>query len=802
MSFKYESIDKRFLSEYRNGINFTVNPTTDFTTRLKGNPGDRVKYIESILVEVTFNPLEAVTISYENTTDVTNGKIESLGTDFRAEGFFEGATVDVFKGSDLIGEETINVITGPGNNTLRLTKANLDGGLSETTHDNVRIRLKDSPEYVEYKYNTIKNNIEEPTLENYKSAFDGNLQSYYAFTTATVQVDMIQPSSFKSWDLTESIKITRQNPVDTYRHQYDIEHVFIIPFYRDGQETNIDTLVPPDELADDYTYQYVNGYFLGGTDSDTVSQFEQLPLAGDVGYFEESFNGLESIFDIDSVVISNPSSTDTLEVTEVNSFTFNILADSASFAAGQRVVVGFSRLPDVSEYENKPETFATVWTYESLLQDEGAGAVSGSIIKNLVVTLNSATDIDVDFDIDLPLDTQGRISDGDQFIIWITVGDQSTTIPLENQVNLLYTNFANKNNDIDGLIYDYEPLFYNSFNSFAGSKTSTDWKGWDGDIVGYTADFKLLQFNDGTYSEITSIRSRIIAVSGSDEFEIFSKPLPIITGDILEASGYKYQVFDLSVNEGLNLPITEDLQNTIVQSVPSFPAAYQPVQIRTSLPRISWRDWIENLAVPMEFYDNTKPNNNRNQKTSNYSGSGLWEVFHELTIEVDKVTPAPEVQGQFQLADTRQSTTYKLRSDQFSILDFDVDGLGDPWSAVTELFDVAGDPTDTISSDEPTVIKITFTHASGVLSAQDLAGYIWIEKENTTALPWALHTHRDWTNDNNPLTGSQEVSSTNFAFVEVTSALNEVVFYCKTNPDNIESGFTYNVYGRPEKQTP
>jgi len=241
-----------------------------------------------------------------------------------------------------------------------------------------------------------------------------------------------------------------------------------------------------------------------------------------------------------------------------------------------------------------------------------------------------------------------------------------------------------------------------------------------------------------------------------------------------------------------------------VQSVPTFPAAFQNVQIGTSIPRIPWRDWVANLETPSEFFDATELNDGLNEKTSQYSGVLGWDVYHQFLIQVRHVKVTRIVNLAFPQGiniETESTTDYALRSDAFDIDDFDVDATATPWVGDVKAFDLFGDLTDNIFKDISVQIEIDFTHTLGILSPQDLWGEIFIEKVNGSDSPYQLHTHRDWTHESSPIVPSDTLLTGNDQFVELISTMNLVQLRCKTNQLNLVESVNYAIVGRLGKQT-
>jgi hypothetical protein len=197
---------------------------------------------------------------------------------------------------------------------------------------------------------------------------------------------------------------------------------------------------------------------------------------------------------------------------------------------------------------------------------------------------------------------------------------------------------------------------------------------------------------------------------------------------------------------------------------------------------VPWRDWIENLNVPVSLYDATKPQNNRNNKTSNYSALSTYSIYGLLELSIsNNVEPV--------------NTIYELYSDSSTIIDFDSAGwVG--FSGDAKLYDEDGVEVSELEDGRDLIIKIECTHGSGLLSLQSLGAFVWMEINGATASPSYLSSSFDYTSDENRLQPSDELGTGNTQYVEILSETNKVTLICKTNSDNLVAGLDYYIRGR------
>lgn len=803
MAFKFTSEPQEFYTAYRNGVNFDQN-MSEFTYRLRGNVGDLVQVRQTVTVEVAINESQSLSFDYDSST----GKLTSEGIDFRKEGLTIGTTVQVIQGRGS-GEATVENITGRGFNTLFLTTTNL-AFLTTGNHSDIYIRLKDAPTYVRYEYGVIPDDIRTESDNLFNSPIDGNAQAYYKSDLIAPSVelfDMIRFGPFQSWDLTTSIQVAYLGTTDDYYHEYQIIHTFKICGYIDGEQDNVINEVPPAYLAKTKTLKYANKIALGYS-SDVIGSIVDLGVTGDVGYYGENYNGKRNIYTIDTISINGVENGTLGDPSEENAIELKITNSGTAFTTDQKIIVTVFKMSVTTEYTNKKsETADEVFISEQLVQEAGVGAVDGTIIKNLLVTYNANNDLDVEFDVEFSVAQQENIKDGDLYTVVFSTGDNTKGPDDEDNVSLSHTFEFDFLKQERGLIYAVEFNYYDSW----GVNGYTNRSLWNGDFTRYEIPFRLAQTSETEFNQITKLESRVVIINDSDEddyYILWQKDLPlspVAPFNSLISGGYIYQIANGFSNDTTDLPTDEPVNVNEVISLPSFPAGYQEFEINGTIPRIPWREWIEELDLPAVFFDAGEENNNLNQRASNYSGINGYSVYHEVfaVVEHTKLVSVSSLGGVVKLKPQTTSTEYHLRSDAFEVIDFDLDG--NPSISVSgEVFilDAVGTETDIISATAPRLIKVDITHDLGTLNINDLWAEIWIERTGATGeVAGQLHSDKNWANSTNPLTGSQEVGPSNLDYVEIVSELGKVYLYCLTNPENIISGTSYNVYYRLGKKT-
>jgi hypothetical protein len=110
-----------------------------------------------------------------------------------------------------------------------------------------------------------------------------------------------------------------------------------------------------------------------------------------------------------------------------------------------------------------------------------------------------------------------------------------------------------------------------------------------------------------------------------------------------------------------------------------------------------WEDWIALPGADAIFYDNTKPNNNLNTKSSNYSlkeGYAIHAIF------------------EFGMSKDGSVTQYEFRTPAYDIRDYDLDAFSPAeWSADIKLFAPnTTDITPKFLTDDFTTMEVTWSN--------------------------------------------------------------------------------------------
>jgi hypothetical protein len=787
---KFNVISKKFYNQFRNGDNFNLN-LTEFTDRLQGNVGERVKLVEEIEIATIVNEDEAIDIEFIQNASGSFALLRSNLLDFVQEGLYNGATLRIeFNGTNATA--TCEGVTNTGNIDLKIDSTGrtnlLAAGLTDgEIRDDIVIKVTNAPTYLTYKYGLIDN---EANTNNYANPLDGAEQAYYRDSIGGLAVSMFWLGREIGSNFGEA-SIQFNSTADLYKHKFTVTHEFIIPYYTENEFNNITQVKNPDYLRGTKSIKYCNGFFFGGSTSVTVAQFEDNGSIGNVGYFNENFNGLPNNYTTEDFTVTNSLRTGKIEATVTNTVTFSI-SDTSGFSGGEEIILYHTKLPSSLEYSRQTDSFGDVWLNDQVRITEGAAPVGSTIISNGTSTINAFGGLDISFDLQFAPNQVEQITEGDNYAIYYTVATRNPSDPNTNdRTNVLgdVTDYT-KDPSQSGLITNWQPYIFNHWNFDAGTKKFTDFLGWDGDLMGMDWTFDL-DISDG--STVASMKLKVVVDNGTDtNYTLREYTIPIGAPQTTTVGGNQYQLLNIDVSNQFNQPNTEELNRIIVEADDSFTGTTQTFTGSIGF-RIPWQDWIKNSLIPSFLTDFQQPSDGRHRKTSYYDDNSVLFGFDVKVMLEVTVQGQPVQSGNTQIT---AITTYELLSDSCNILDFD-DAGGTGFTGSVKIYDVNGDITDTLSSNQKNRIEIEFDHSLGVIAKNDIWGRIWIEPENSFSQPSELSTDKDWTpNFSGVLVPSDTLLTGNVDYVEVVSVSDKVTLICETNPLQIVNGINYNIYGR------
>lgn len=718
----------KYLSQWRNGDDFSLFPFV-FTGSLKGGIMEKIKVVFQVEYFNTFFTDNAVDFF---ALDADSFRIRLLsGETFENEGFYASQAIQ-FKwigtvnatltgNIDFISDTEIVVVNSSTDPTT------INGG--QDTINGFQMQNITDMESMKYKYGIIENQ----EAENYLSKLTNTEQSWliesidfvtHAFSEGVARgpeqgwLTGASRAKFVEYrdDYTDAILPPKTASIQVF----EIEQEFIIlPFFQNGELTNIRDLVAPELFLGNNSVKHIVEYELreeiNFQDSSQVARFGS-NLTGSVGWFNESFNGNPNTFGIENLAYEDDATA--LPLTGINGdgrtkITFRITSADGDFASDNPFVVYHSILPSINIYRDTLDDFVDTWVFENVRSEPGDNK-SGTALQNVTATFVDANNIDVECFIEYNASQKNRIANGENYLLALTVGRKSAITVNDSKTVTLKVdlNTVSRDSDIPGLLaYDRMDIYPHSQDF--DLLTSAGFQGGilfneDGLMLDYELTLDLSKF-----AVLEDLKIGILAFNTVTEEAFIIQENTVDLSSITIVSGV--QRINLQSLRGFNLPVGSQFDFVNLADTVGTPTTQQ---YRGQLGfKMSWQEWNVLLTADTIFYDDTEPNNNLNQKTSNYSGSNNYEIRVFIDARV--------LQG-------ANATIYRHMSQDIEIPDYGIEPTGNVnWDSVTiETFDLANNNLNLLlQSGVPTKIKATYVPTSPLTpDPLDFIGIIRLEQ--------------------------------------------------------------------------
>jgi len=755
----------KVFDQVRNGLDFSLNPLI-FNT---GTNGNTQKVMKS-----TFD----VSISWSSEAD-ENNEFEIVGNtltnqigSFIDAGFAIGDVIDIQDpdGTPIASDRNITFVS--------FDKIVFDGTDATTASSQTMVvKGKNAIQDFLFKFQ-FPASAESPT---YLSRLTGRKLEWQA-EGVTVSggfedgswSDIKNGAEFGEW------KIRHNGFSDTYTQSVSIEHIFIVePFWLDGQLSNLQNIIEP---------SYLNGYsqlsynFRLDTKTDITNPNDskgttQETTPSFIGWFNEvNKTGTPNGFSIDGIVyIDNSVATATTGIIKdsITDVTINV-RNNGLFASGTHdLLVKVSKLPSEDEYSDTTEKYTETHILASERATLSGGVVVGSdFIKNLDVTANATSPndvIDIDFQIDYSALQQAKINEGDNFLISVEIG-------VPDSVHLIagVGTYIVDTNDPDLFSVD-EFKLYNLVSDPLGD--------------GFTELKTKIQDNIRTAFDFTLNLNKDALLKG---FDVGLYARNSTTGDFFtldnvinnfETVTQSNGVQQINVNtvRGFKLKSGDDFNKVIVSTGTEI-AGIQRYSCEFGL-KVTWQDYIFNSQADTIFFDNTKPNNNLNFKSSNYSGLNDYEIVVGILATVSNGV---------------NDTEFQVWSPAIQVQDYDSDVDSPITFSSTDFQTYKLDLTEitpNYSSNENTIVKLTFNPDTPINPSDDINAQveIWEFENGLVNNIFQINSVNEPLASGNvlqPLSGETKLKITNLS--------TSVECECQVDNDlmKTESGFVYSISGR------
>lgn len=793
-------LDTKYYTEYKNDVGFVSN-LGDFAFNLQGTVGENIKVIRQIQIRWRF---EATTGNPVSVTPLGGGL--SLMTTTQGVNF---ASQNLAVGDNMVIEWTDN--SGPGNSedfliqsltgnqliALQTAGPLPDSSLNGFSGASVNLWGREPQTALQYKFGLLDNN----ESFNVLSKVSNNSQAYYGtnigFDTGggvrdTNFVTLQRLGIYEDWR-TGSVRARFVSAPDFKTQIFEIEHNFtIVPFYLDGELPNLQNIVIPPLLNGLSSLKYVfdSEFRTVLSNPNTAKGYQYEESLGSVAWFNESFNGFNVDYQVNSVTYTEQAtgaSASGILIGAKTRITIQFEKLSGNFVIGDKVGVYVSYLPDQTEYTNTTlSNLKANFIYDNAFElAGGSGAVGQDFITNMGVFAPVGNQMSCFVDVEYSPTQKAFLSQKfsqqpTYFLLGLQLGDNTLSNSASDRCILLAdTALYDQSPDIEDLMHVTRYDIYPHNQQIGVGTGFSDMTSWneDGLVINFEFDLNLnlsaflnsLEFKIVAYNPITDQFWELNSYSFSPATAVVSGGVQQIIdnttrGYILKAGD---QFNDVTINVGPQIGGLQEYAGRFAQKIP-------------------WQEWVQNLGVNTLFFDATEPNNNFNDKASNYSLLNGYEIRLAIFGNVAGTSPLG-VSG---------VTDYLFLSPNITVYDYEKDGNIPPiWSCVIETFDAVNlTPLGgSILSGIDTLFRCTWTNSGGpVASLTDIWGINRIEETNQPA--YAI-TEMSSLNLPKP-TGQQLLKPSVGTLLDVTLVSGNVVMECLIDGSLITPGTNYNLSSR------
>ena len=709
-------INKKFYSKYYNDTDFATGPT-DFNNNLAGSVMEEKKVVTTvnINVETSYASSSGNSLSLDNSVNT----ITLLFGNFINDGFRAGDIVSI-SGSNSGGGYSLALFQA---RILSLTATSIvwvyDSGTAPTSTgsvNNFAIQLKSDLTSFLLDYGVIENN----DATSFLSSLDGvTNQGFYGSginhaTSAWLNLTPLGQSTNKSWiNGSSRVKFVARLGVNFEVQQFEIEHTFLIPYYLDGELTNLQTGVAPADLLSSNSYKYIADYKfrIGLSDASSERVVTEDLTPGSVGYFNESYNGFNNNFSVSGLSYTDAALNPVSKIVEgaVTKVNFNVDSSISSFSLSSNIGCYVSFLPSVSQYTNPSADLGSNFMYENVHVSDGVQA-SNTIIQAISTNYVNATKMGVSMDV---IFTDARLTDTDHYLIAVEVATDGGNNASSDRVMLVAAlDTFDKSADVPNL-FDVDRLEFEMYDKAVGTKGYTDVKGWVEDTINVDFDC-YLDLNLNAY--LNDINLKIVAFNPVTLQEFNLENIQIANSGFLVGGTQQYNV---NTARGFNAPVGDF--NNIKFNNGSLVGTKQYYNGNVSI-KLNWQDWSSLPGADSIFYDASKLHNGLNNNSSNYSLKNGYEIRVFVDANVKETVLGLD-------------TNYIVSSPTVKVYDYDLDdNLTPEYSGSIATFDILGNNlSGAVLNTGNTDVIATYNSTVTLRPLTDYYAIISLEPVNSTS---------------------------------------------------------------------
>ena len=688
--------------------------SSGYSDFLTGNIGDAVKIKVNFFVENTNDANADNTVSFaipnNNTLDV-----DSLITCENTE-FIVGLKV---------GDEISIQNMGSGYNGTYLVTEIID---SQTfrVNDTFTTATKTSGEIVNqtnrkglrYYYNFVENGNEFTSLTdpNEIQLFTFNNLDY---TSATVE--NLKTTGQKTWQV-GNVTIEALG-INDGKISYELIHNTVItPLHLANQLNDTENGIRPSYFKGGSTLNYICQIDLGRNLLD-VNNFEsvQSSVIGNIGWFNENFNGLESNYSISSLAYDN--TINALDLNVSTSVSIRISCNDASFTTDTLVNLGFIYLPEnESDYQENNRLLNDNFCFDSKVVVTDNTNVNGDnfgtgrqVIKTVKSNLVDASNIDILFTIELGSAYKSIINESDfkNYLLFIGVENYSLDADSKDRVNVLcdVNKFAIELADIELVKNEGTFFIEHPYDTRSFGVNSLDIQPVD-DVVcnsEFYIDFTDLENDNILIKSVTpSLR---LKKSGQADVILESNAINVDNSQIIVDGLYNIQNINYAQGREFKIPISEIRKYiTFSRNINNDSGNRRYYSLNYSF-MMRWEYWKQLLMATYskDFFANLQDFQGYNHNWTRLANVSGWSFIYQIDFVIERLGVL-----------YNQTFTKSITSKDF---DANTD-----WTTTIVSSGLENGGVKLIKGYEQTEITATFEKVSGTIpDVSAVAIVLWIE---------------------------------------------------------------------------
>jgi hypothetical protein len=743
---------RKFYNNFKNDNTFSSN-TTDYTPNLTAVLLDYCR-IEMEL-ELSWESV-ATSINSWNVIFRSSGnyEISTNNGNFIQDGwavnnvfhFFDDASSST---PTLIGTGTINFISDDGKYIFVSIPSSIAGIKTDSSIRAIANNVNNYNNSVVYTPNLIENN------DTYtpNSLLNGTVTAFYSTNARSLTPVMMSYMGSNRSSYGE-VSIQYLGEIGDYIQSYKIIHDFyVVPFNGD-----LNFLSGTNTLKHVFEIDFRDALSNPNTSKKAIFDGN----LGSVGSYNETISQGIPNYTFESLFYNRQA----LAIEQQTTATIKI---KGTFSGDTKYTVYFALNPLIVNENPFFDTF--LLNYASNFVGLPLSNFSDNVITSLT-SFVSADELTILATFNFTPQLQALLSENDAYLITVRIGDVSSTNANSDRVIFLAdsSNFISVTEN-NGLI-NINNIILTDYHGLTG--ISVPFYNEDGFFI----DFDMsLDLNKQAF--LSELSCDLVAINAENFFSlsryVYDLQFTVVDG---------VQIINIDRTRGYLQSTDSDYNKVIINTADNI-AGIQSYNGKLGF-KINWLEWVENPSVDTIFYDDTKPFNNFNFKTSNYSNLNDYQIKLLFRATVRGLNPFGVITNQ----------KYQFFSESFRVYDYDKDDSVPPNIVATvETFSSDGSQNlnGNILTDSDTLFRITWVLSTPVSDVIGSTCVHRIELENqqgTNIFELSSFNPLITTTNNilKPLIGEN--------FVKVYLSAGTIVSECLIDYTKIQRGLNYYLSGK------